>query len=66
MQHLALASGEPALAVAVHQRLDHACDLQQVAALDALHILAVAVVPVRRHVHAQLRELREHALDRLC
>ena len=53
MEHFALAVGEPALLVAAHERLDDAGDLEEVAALDALHILPVAAVPVAVDLHRQ-------------
>ena len=63
MQHLALAVGKAARAVAMHQSLDDRADLVEVAAFQPVHILAVAVVPVRRHVDTQRRNALDDRLD---
>ena len=66
MEHLALSGGKPALSVPVHQRLDNRGNLQQITTFNALHIFAVAMVPVRRHIDTQIRDCRENPLDLLC
>ena len=47
----------------MHQRFDDGADLVEIAAFQAIHILAVAVVPVRRHVDAELGNARDDLFD---